>query len=61
MYSKTIEIRCFPGTHEAVVIVDGIASVTKASISEALREASAEFAREVIRRERISDDSYTAR
>lgn len=59
MYTKTIEVRYFPGTKEAVVIVDGVASKTKSTIPEALREASAEFSREVIRRERINDDCNT--
>lgn len=61
MYSKTVEVRYFPGTEEAVVIVDGVATRTKRSIHEALKEASNEFSREVIRRARINDDSNTGR
>ena len=61
MYSKTIEIRYFPGTEEAVVIVDGVARRTYKSVPEALKEGSAEFAREVIRRERTNDSRDTYR
>lgn len=61
MYTKTIEVRYFPGTKEAVVIVDGVATRTKSSIPEALKEAAAEFSREVIRRERIDDDRNSDR
>lgn len=61
MYSKRIEVRYFPGTKEAVVIVDGVATKTKKSIKDALSEASAEFSREVFRRERIDDDSNITR
>lgn len=61
MYSKTVEIRHFPGTNEAVVIVDGVAQRTYKSIPEALKEGSAELAREVIRRERTNDNRDTSR
>ena len=57
MYSKKIEVRYFPGTEEAVVVVDGIQRAIKRTIKEALKEASAEFSREVIRHERINDGS----
>lgn len=56
MYSKTVEVRYFPGTKEAAVIIDGVHQRTYQKITEALKEASAELAREVIRRERIGDD-----
>lgn len=61
MYTKTIEVRYFPGTNEAVVIVDGIAHRTYRSVPEALKEGSAEFAREVIRRERTHNDHNSTR
>lgn len=61
MYSKRVEVRYFPGTKEAAVIIDGEPSKVYGSIHQALKEASAEFSREVIRRERISDDRDTDR
>jgi hypothetical protein len=61
MYSKHIEVRYFPGTGEAVLIIDGVADNTYRSIPEALKAASAEFTREVIRRARINDDSDASR
>lgn len=61
MYSKHIEVRYFPGTHEAAVIIDGVSNRTYRSISEALRAASAEFTREVIRHERIDNGSDSSR
>lgn len=61
MYSKTIEVRYFPGTNEAAVIVDGVHKRTYKRVSEALKEAGAEFSREVIRNERTNDDSNFSR
>jgi ribosomal protein L14E/L6E/L27E len=61
VYSKRIEVRYFPGTKEAAVIVDGVHSRTFSSVLAALKEAGAEFTREVIRRERTDNDSDASR
>lgn len=51
MYAKHISVKYFNGTGEYFVVVDGIATLYP-SITAALKEASAEFQREVIRHER---------
>lgn len=61
MYSKKIEVRYFPGTGEAAVIVDGVHTKTFDHVNKALKEASAEFSREVIRYERTGADSNAGR
>lgn len=61
MYSKVIEVRYFPGTNEAAVIIDGVANRVFKSIKEALTAASAEFGREVIRYERTHTHNNSSR
>lgn len=51
MYAKHVSVKYFKGTGEYFVVVDGIAQLYP-SLKDALKEASAEFAREVIRHER---------
>ncbi len=58
MYAKHISVKYFKGTGEYFVVVDGIAQLYP-TLKDALKEASSEFAREVIRHERdiINNDS----
>lgn len=55
MYSKHISVKHFKGTGEYFVVVDGSAKLFP-TLPAALREASAEFAREAIRYERANTD-----
>lgn len=60
MYAKHISVKFFKGTGEYFVVVDGIAKLFP-SLPAALREASAEFAREAIRYERDNNVSDSSR
>lgn len=56
MYAKHVSVKYFKGTGEYFVVVDGIAQLYP-TLRDALKEASAEFAREVIRHERTTSSS----
>jgi hypothetical protein len=55
MYAKNVTVKYFKGTGEYFVVIDGSAMLYP-TLKEALREASAEFAREAIRYERVNPD-----
>lgn len=56
MYAKHVSVKYFKGTGEYFVVVDGLATLYP-TLRDALKEASAVFAREVIRHEGITGSS----
>lgn len=59
MYAKHVSVKHFKGTGEYFVVIDGN-GVLYPTLKDALKEASAEFAREVIRHERDTDSPESA-